>query len=68
MSACIMCGKLRDPAQEADSHWGVVEMQGKSYPVCPQHLPSLLASTEQRRQAYIAVFKRILEVEGTRPI
>lgn len=61
MTTCVVCGTVRQPNPQAEDGWRVVEVLDSIHAVCPGHWAKLGATREQVRQAYIAVFKKILE-------
>ena len=62
LMTCVMCGKQEQSDPKVKSDWRTVEPDGVRYYVCPDHFPPDETGTrEQFRQAYIAVFKKVLE-------
>lgn len=58
---CVMCGRVQRSDPKVESNWRIVQPDGVRHYVCPDHFPpDETGTTEQFRQAYIAVFKKIL--------
>lgn len=66
MACCVVCGKERQPNPAVEDGWHILETARGDFPVCPKHAPPNSATREERRQAFITLFKRIY-AEGSRP-
>jgi hypothetical protein len=68
MMTCCMCGKVQQSDPKVSNNWRAVEPDGVRHYVCPDHFPPDATGTpEQFRQAYIAVFKKLLEGSAALP-
>lgn len=67
MASCVVCGKVRVPNPDGVDGWHILDTERGLYAVCPQHAPADNATVEQRRRAYIALYKRIWEGNIAKP-
>ncbi len=56
---CCMCGKLQKSHPRIVSKWTVVEVDGKPFYVCPDHLPGKGGTTEEFSLAYQKILTKI---------
>lgn len=58
---CVMCGKIEQSDPKVRTDWRVVEPDGVRHYVCAAHFPpDATGTTAEFRDAYLAVFKKIL--------
>jgi hypothetical protein len=64
---CCMCGKEHPSDPKVESNWRRIEADGKPYYVCTDHFPADGASAEAFKEAYLAVFLKILDDRQGQP-
>jgi hypothetical protein len=63
MVHCVICGKERQPNPDKPDDWRILETARGLYALCPNDAPADSLPREARRQAYIAIFRQIMEVQ-----
>lgn len=58
---CVMCDKEEQSDPKVESNWTYIEVDGKGYYVCPDHIP-VNALPIQYELAYGRIFKKILSL------